>query len=180
MAMNAYRVSAVMLALAVAFLVASGMRQSRTRTTPAKALPAASSASAAATPTRITKADIVPRTEQFVVAFRLDPALTQGLYLGDRWVSPERYHFAQAGTRYVVQSKMQRIDTRGERKDLYGNWQASDLGMIDVIPADRGEVTLVINRPGVSTVTASAAGKSKVLRVRAVQVENGMQVEIVQ
>ena len=177
--MSAYRASAVLLLLALAFTVANGMRSSHM--TPGKTVTPPSKATIAPpTPTRIAMAATVPREEKLVVSFRLDPSLTRGLYLGDRWVSPPKYHFAQAGTRFIVQSKVQRIDTRGERSDVSGNWRTSDHGMIDVIPTQRGEVTIVINGPGESTVTASTAVGSKVLNIRAWQVADAMQVEITQ
>lgn len=123
----------------------------------------------------------VPRKEKVVVAFRLDRTLTHGIYLGDRWVSPARYNFAQPNDYYVVQSKMMHVDERGERKDMTAQFKASDPEMIDLMAGEKpGEWTLIVMKPGESKVTASSGAQSKVLNVRAWEVGKGMQVEITQ
>jgi hypothetical protein len=122
---------------------------------------------------------IIPKP-RLAVAFRLDRELTQGLYLGERWVSPPSFSFAQPGTQYVVQAKMQSIDSRGERIDLSGDWATDDPEMIAITRRDDGEVTIVVRRPGESNLTVSAGGESKVLHVRARQVGDAMQVAITQ
>ena len=37
----------------------------------------------------------LPPAPKLVVAFRLDPELTRGMFMGDRWVTPPTYFFAQ-------------------------------------------------------------------------------------
>ena len=116
---------------------------------------------------------------KMVVTFRLDPAVTRGLYLGDRWVSPPSFRFAQPGTQYVVRAKVQRVDGQGGRVDLSGDWAASDPGMV-AIDRRPGEVTLVVREPGESRVTVATGAGSKVLRVRALRTTDAMDVDIAQ
>jgi hypothetical protein len=124
---------------------------------------------------------VVPIPEQFVVAFRLDPSLTRGMYLGDRWVSPPRYQAAQPGRRYTLQAKMQRVDPRSERSDVTSEFRSLDPELIQVTPGDKpNEWSLVVNGPGAGRVVASAGPKTRVLNVHAWEVQNGMQVEITQ
>jgi hypothetical protein len=120
----------------------------------------------------------VARESHLAVAFRLDPDLTQGLYLGERWVSPPTYLFAQPGTQYVVQAKAQDIDAGGEHIDVSGDWAASDPEMVAITRMEDGKVTIVVRRPGESRLTVTSLGQSKVLQVRANQLADAMQVEI--
>jgi hypothetical protein len=52
--------------------------------------------------------------------------------------------------------------------------------MVAVTRHDRGEVTIVVRRPGESKLTVSAGGESKVLHVRARHADDAMTVEITQ
>ena len=117
---------------------------------------------------------------KMVVTFRLDPAVTRGLYLGDRWVSPSTFHFAQPGTRYVVQAKLQSIDAQDDRVDLSGDWSTDDPEMIAIERHPHGEVTIVIRRAGEGRMFVSAGGVTKQLRVHARQTEDAMDVLIAQ
>lgn len=160
---------AVLLALA-AFSIARGMRA------PARidSVPEAPVVQAAQAQQPIA------RQPKLAVAFRLDPELTQGLYLGERWVSPETYFFAQPGTQYVVQAKAQDIGAGGEHIDVIGDWATSDPDMVAVTRKEDGKVTIVVRHPGESRLTVTSLGQSKVLHVRAKQVADAMQVEITQ
>ena len=117
---------------------------------------------------------------KLVVAFRLDPELTRGMFMGDRWVTPPNYFFAQEGSRFVVQAKPQQVGRRGEHIDLSGDWSVGDPAMVAVTPRSNGEVTLVIRQPGRTRVTVATGAGSKVLDVNARQVDDGMQVRITQ
>ena len=122
----------------------------------------------------------VAPTPKLVVAFRLDPELTRGMFMGDRWVTPPTYFFAQEGSRFVVQAKPQQVGSRGEHIDLSGDWSVGDPAMVAVTPGAAGEVTLVIGQPGQTRVTVATGAGSKVLDVNARRVDNGMQVRITQ
>lgn len=120
----------------------------------------------------------IERTPQLAVAFRLETELTRGMYLGDRWVSPPTYYFAQPGKRFVVQAKPQQIDKRGERLDLAGEWTTSDPDKVSVIQRKHGEVTIVVEQPGDATVKVTTGNGSKLLKIHATQVADAMQVAI--
>lgn len=168
--MKAWQICVPLLALAAAFTVANGMR--KPATVPVKAAKPVRQVAMAAQP--------IARKEQLAVAFRLDPELTHGMYLGDRWVSPPSYFFAQQGRQYVVQAKAQNINTRGERTDLSGNWAPDDPEMVAVTQRKAGEVTIVVRRPGESNLSVSTGDGVKVLHIRARQVGEAMQVNITQ
>lgn len=143
------------------------------KVTPSASIPPASPSPGAVQP-------VVPGQRRLVVAFRLDPAVTRGLYLGDRWVSPPTFRFAQPGEQYVVLAKLQSIDAHGDRIDLSGNWSSSDPDMLAIDRHDHGQVTLTVRQPGASRLFVSAAGESKVLQVRATRTPDAMDVAITQ
>jgi hypothetical protein len=117
--------------------------------------------------------------EHMAVAFRLDDSLTRGLYMGDRWViPPNSYHTVQKGPEYTVKLQTLRIDTRGERSKLIGNWRADDVGMVSLIPDRDDAVMLVVHNPGRSTVRVSTTMGDKVLRINAIQRNGAMDVRI--
>jgi hypothetical protein len=117
------------------------------------------------------------RPQRLAIALRLDPTLTQGLFMGDRWVSPADFHFAQPGSVFVVEAKAQHRDGRGEPHDLAGNWNATNPAMV-AIQRDAHAVTLEIRQPGDSDVTIAAGGETAVLHVHAVQLADSIQVHI--
>jgi len=172
--MKVLQIGIVLVLVAVGFTVANTSRQ-----------PAAATAAAAAAapldesvPTPDVQ-QVVVRESRMAVAFRLDPEVTRGLYLGERWVSPPSFFFAQPGNRYIVRAKVQSIDSAGERIDLSGDWAASDPEMV-AITRGHGEVTIVVRKPGESDLFVSTGDGSKVLHVRAKHVDNRMEVAITQ
>ena len=92
------------------------------------------------------------RPQRLVAALRLDPSLTRSIFLGERWVAPPDFHFAQPGTVFVVQAKAQHLDGSGEPHDVAGQWSATDASMVGVTRNARG-ATLEIRRAGDSDVT---------------------------
>ncbi len=166
--MKPVHIGIVVVLVAIAFGVATGMRPpARINSVPGKPVVNATGWSKP-----------IPRKEKLAVAFRLDPELTHGMYLGDRWVTPPSYFFAQQGTQYVVQAKAQKIDSRGEHIDLTSDWAPTDPDMVAVTRRKNGEVTIVVRRPGESSMTVSTGDGSKVLHIRATQVGDAMQVAI--
>lgn len=145
----------------------------------ASAAPALDAAQAAPD-TPATPQQPIARKPQFVVAFLLDPSLTRGIFMGDRWVSPPSYFFAQQGLQYVVQAKAQLIDTRGEHIDVPAEWAPSDPGMVAINRGTTGAVTIVVTRPGDSNLAVSMGNGVKTLHIHANQVADGMQVRITQ
>ncbi|HSR63998.1 MAG TPA: hypothetical protein VLM17_00105 [Xanthomonadaceae bacterium] len=114
-----------------------------------------------------------------VATFRLDPSLTQGLQMGDRWVSPPEFYFAQPGTQFVVEAKAQNLDARGARLDVSGNWAATNPEMVAITRQPDG-VMLVVREPGESDVTLRAGSGVVTLHISAEQLPDSMRVRISQ
>lgn len=102
------------------------------------------------------------------IAFKLDPRLTSGLYMGERWVSPNTYtQLSDGGGRLAVAA----------RSSTPVQWQATDAGVVTISPATGSEVILTVNHAGATTVAAG----SKYLAVKATETAGGsLKVEISQ
>ena len=143
------------------------------------ALPASDEASTVSLASARPAVAAATRPPRLKVAFQLDPALTQGLYLGQRWVHPPTFDFVQPGVAFVVRAKAQRVDSASERQDVSGDWAASNPEMV-AIDRGPGDVTLTIREAGDSELVVQAAGERNVLHVHAEQRPDAMRVRITQ
>lgn len=125
-------------------------------------------------------APVQPPQSRMVVAFRMDRDITRGHYLGDRWVSPPTFAFAQAGDEYVTHAKLQAVGDDGMPVDLSGEWSTSNPAMIAISRDAPGEVTIVVREAGEADLVASAGGQRKVLRVTAIRHPDAMEVAFAQ
>jgi FKBP-type peptidyl-prolyl cis-trans isomerase len=115
------------------------------------------------------------------ISFKLDPRLTRGLYMGDRWVSPPTYSLNQPGKSATVDVRVGGVDATGRRVEIDPTWIAADPEMVTVTPTEGSEVEITIHRAGESQLRVSAGGVSRHLTVKAVQTDSGaLQVEIAQ
>jgi FKBP-type peptidyl-prolyl cis-trans isomerase len=112
------------------------------------------------------------------VSFKMDPRLTQGLYMGERWLSPATY----TGTsgQDSVQAKVQGTDAKGKPVSIKPKWVPSDPEMVSVAPSEGTQVTITVRRPGESRVQVTSHGLSKELTIKAAQRNDVLQVEIAQ
>ena len=183
--MKRWQVVAGIALLAVVFVVGNALRAKRAQEAPAKV----------ASPAPVAEAVVEERVEarkpaaiatptmpepRVVVSFRMDPAVMRGHYLGDRWVSPETFAFAQPGKAYVVQAKVQTLEPDGTRTDLGGAWTTPDPGMISIARGADGVATITVRQAGEGAIVATAAGVEKRMRVRATQHPDAMEVAITQ
>ena len=127
--------------------------------------------------------DAVPASglRDIKASFKLDPRLTRGLYMGDRWVSPPTYTgVRQEGKEYAVEAKVHGVDARGRRIFINPEWIPSDPEMVAVSPAEGDAVEIVVKRIGESTLKVAARGFDKELLIKATNKGNAIQVEISQ
>lgn len=181
--MKAWHAAAV-LGLAIVAITAArvdrGARRPQAAVAPSALGVQAMDVSAVATPAAAAPAQArLEREPRLAVAFLLDPALTRSLYMGERWVSPPVFDFAQPGREFSVRAKVQWIGRDGEATDVGGRWSTPDPGMLEV--DDRGgEVTLRVREPGEGALTVATSAGTRTLRVRATRTADAMQVAIAQ
>lgn len=146
---------------------------------PSRVAGAAVAAAPATAPVSPPSPQALAHQPRLAVAFRLDPNLTRSLYMGERWVSPPVFEFAQPGDAFVVRAKVQSIDRSGQATDLGGDWSTGTPGLVE-ITRGHGEVTIVVREAGEGDLTVATGAGKKTLRVRAVRTADAMQVAFVQ
>ena len=137
-------------------------------------------AEAPATPRVAAAAVPVQPKQKIRVAFRLDPDVTRGHFLGERWVSPPTFEFAQPGRQYTTHAKLQTVGEDGTKTDVTGDWSTDAPRMIAISHDAVGQVTIVVREAGEGQLVASAAGQRKILKVRATRTDDAMEVAFAQ
>ncbi len=112
------------------------------------------------------------------VSFQLDPRLTRGLYMGDRWVSPPTYVGAAGQDTVMVRAEV--LDARGNPTGISPEWVPADPEMVDVSPRQGKEVKITVRRAGQSALRVATPGFSRELTIKAAEKGNVLQVEISQ
>ena len=112
------------------------------------------------------------------VSFQLDPRLTRGLYMGDRWVSPPTYVGAVGQDTVMVRAEV--LDAKGKPVGVSPEWVPADPDMVEVSPRQGKEVKITVRRAGQSTLRVASPGFSRELIIKAAGKGNALQVEISQ
>lgn len=111
----------------------------------------------------------IPAIAAIKVYLKLDPRLTRGLSMGDRWVSPARFATArQPGQRGTVEARAVALDKRGQllNRRLEPEWLAADSAHVSVSARRANSVVISIQRPGESTVNVTDGAVSEILTIR--------------
>ena len=111
------------------------------------------------------EAEAPPPDDSITVSYRLDPRVADSTHGGNSWFSPPVYVGANAQDR--VEAMAEAIDGKGDVSPLRPTWTASDPEMVQVAPRQGSQVTLLVKRPGESTVTVSAGARSIDLAIQA-------------
>jgi hypothetical protein len=115
------------------------------------------------------------------VSFKVDPRITKGLYMGDRWISPPTYTSTlQEGKEITVEARAEARDAEGRTMTVKPEWTPSDPEMVTVTPGEGSDVKIAVKRAGTSTLKVTAPGVSKELSIKAIAEGNTIRVEITQ
>ena len=102
------------------------------------------------------------------VSFKLDPHLTRGIYMGDRWVSPPTFTSTlKKGDKLTLEARARGLDAKGMKVPVSIRWTPDDPDMVEVEPAEGNEVTITVKSDGESGLTIASPGFSKVLLIKA-------------
>jgi FKBP-type peptidyl-prolyl cis-trans isomerase FklB len=126
------------------------------------------------------RTSINPAVAGVTVSFKLDPRLTQGVYLGERWISSPKYTCAQQGKTCTLEARAQGIDARRRAVKSRLEWIPSDPEMVTVTPGEGKEVQITVHRPGESRLRLTSQGVSKELTIKAHNQGDALLVEIAQ
>jgi FKBP-type peptidyl-prolyl cis-trans isomerase len=113
------------------------------------------------------------------LSFRVDPRVTRGLYMGDRWV---RLPYTQVGEnqQVTVEARAEGVDDKGKPVSVSPQWIPADPEIATVTPNLGKEVKITALRPGESTLQVISQGVSRELAVKAAYTGEVLQVEISQ
>ena len=114
------------------------------------------------------------------VSFKLDPRITRGMYMGERWVSPPTYTAAQTGKEITVDARVDGLDAAGKLAGASPAWRAEDPDMVRVSPAHGRQVRITVRRSGESVLSVTCGKATRKLTVKATTRDNVTQVEISQ
>jgi hypothetical protein len=114
------------------------------------------------------------------LSFKLDPRLTSGMYMGERWVSPATYTCVNAGTTCTIEAKVLGVDSWGRGTGISPEWIPADPDIVSVSPGQGNAVKITVLRPGETSLTVTSAKVSKELLIRATYEGNVMQARISQ
>lgn len=113
-------------------------------------------------------------------SFKLDPRLTRGMYMGDRWVSPPVFTSVQEGKEATVEARANVVGSPGKPMEVSPEWTPEDPGMVTVTPAQGDEVRITVKREGQSRLKVVSPGVSRELLIKATHQGDTIQVEISQ
>jgi len=112
------------------------------------------------------------------VAFKLDPRLTRGTYMGDRWVSPPTFTQVGEGKEVTVEATAQGLDATGKPVKISPQWIPEDPEMVTVMPGQGDEVRITVQRDGQSRLKVVLPGVSADLLIKATYQGDSILVEI--
>jgi len=109
-----------------------------------------------------------PAVAGIKVAFKLDSRLTQGMYMGERWVSPATYTSTlQTGDEITLQARAHGLNTMGRRMAAIDpEWIATDPDRVTVSPGRGHEVKITVKGAGESSVQVAFGAVSKTLSIK--------------
>jgi type IV pilus biogenesis protein CpaD/CtpE len=140
----------------------------------------AGAAIAATTPSKMTADQAARGLADIKIEFRLDPRITGGMYMGDRWVSPPTYTTVRSGKELTVQARAWGVDARGATVGISPKWTPANPDMVTVSPDESAQVTITVKSEGESRLKVALAGVSRELSVKATYLENGIRADITQ
>lgn len=120
--------------------------------------------------------------EGIEISFRLDPRITRGLYMGERWVSPPTFTYANPppDESLTVIARARGVLGPGKHIDIEPQWISGDGELLRVVPERGREVTLVAVGEGSSNLTVRYGKLARELTVRVVRDADVVRMEVIQ
>lgn len=162
---------AIALALALLLSALAACSSSGTKSGAARTIGADSAAAGEDT--------VTPAEDNIIaISFKVDPRLTSGVYMGDRWASPSTYDIVAPGTPYDVGIRAEIVDGDGRTLPVTPEWTVDDPEMVTLTPGEDNEVLLTLKRAGQSNLQITAQEVSRTLTIEVVEREGAMRVTI--
>ncbi len=115
------------------------------------------------------------------VIFKLDPRITQGMYMGERWISPPKYTRVQEGKKpLMIEAMAMGLDARGKETPIQPSWTPADPEMVKVSPVQGRQVEITVLRAGETKLKVEFQGISRTLSIKGKPLGQVLVVEITQ
>ncbi len=115
------------------------------------------------------------------ISFKLDPRLTKGVYMGERWVSPPEYiRVQEAGKELKVEARAYGVDKTGKHSLISPEWKPANTSVLRVSPTQGQSVEIIVLREGQSKLKVIFGDDSRELDVKAVRYMGALRVDISQ
>ena len=108
------------------------------------------------------------------VAYRLDPRITRGAYMGGRWISKPDYKIR--ASRSMTVSTVG-LDAKGKNVKIHPVW-SGDPDMVEITPAEGPMAQITVLKEGQSDVLITSQNLTKKLRVTGAREAGAWNVEI--
>ena len=103
-------------------------------------------------------------SEGVLVSFKLDPHLTSGMFMGERWVSPQVFHSTmQPGRRASVIIRAIATGPQGKTPEQAPQWEVANTDHVTISRAGSDTVNLTVKGVGESTVAVSIGDEATIL-----------------
>ena len=130
--------------------------------------------------TKLGKSASVIEIVELDIYFKLDPLLTQGLQMGERWVSPNKFtSVLQSGKQGVVNAHAKGRDSRKNLMRVHPKWVPEDPKMIKVEPSEGPITTITVLQAGESHLNVISGDVSTTLTVISKYREQGERTQII-
>ena len=127
-----------------------------------------------------TQKPAVPTVAGIQVLFKLDPRITRGQYMGDRWVSPPTYTILGDEKKCVISAQATGLDPQKKEAPISPTWKPGDASMVQVSPARGQQVQITVLKEGQTDLTVAHEKISKKLTVKSVRQNGVLRVDIYQ
>lgn len=101
------------------------------------------------------------------VLFKLDPRITQGMYMGERWIAPPKYIRVQEGQKpLMIEARAMGLDAQGKQGPIKAHWTSAEPEIVKVSPFQGHQVEITVLRAGQTELKVDFQGISKTLSVK--------------
>ncbi len=105
------------------------------------------------------------------IEYKMDPRVSRGLYMGERWITPPTY----ITTLDNVEIRARGVDAKGATVAIRPQWIPSDPEMVMVTPSEGSQAKITVKRAGESRLEVKAGGVSKELAFKAAYKDDALQ-----
>ena len=116
------------------------------------------------------------RVSDLRFSYRLDPRLTRGLYMGERWISVPTFSGIAGQT--AVKTRVEGLDAQGRPIVVQPSWTTSDASMVTVTPSEGSEVEITVKHAGLSSLQVTFGAVTTELVIHAQKEGESLKLEI--